>query len=211
MQRNTHLGMKVMGFLDDDPVKLGKSVYGTRVCGTTADLAASIQAFSRSTRSSSPCRRRPAAWCGASREDCRKAGVFSRTIPGVFELLDGQVSVSRLRQVDITDLLRRPTVDAGPEASSYVAGQDVLVTGAGGSIGFELCRQIAHSRPRRADPAGPRREQHLRGRQTAARRFSGVALVSIIADVRDRDRILRVFDRFHPDTVFHAAPTSTSR
>src|ERR1019366_7509150 len=81
---------------------------------------------------------------------CRQLGVASRTMPGGFELLDGNVSVSRLRQIEISDLLRRAQViPAGNavNASTYVAGRTVLVTGAGGSIGFELCRQIARARP----------------------------------------------------------------
>src|SRR5688500_18754763 len=80
-------------------------------------------------------------------DDCRQAGVVSRTMPGVLELVDGQVSVNRLRQIDITDLLRREPVHGQVDCGPYLTSRRVLVTGAGGSIGRELCRQVAQVRP----------------------------------------------------------------
>jgi FlaA1/EpsC-like NDP-sugar epimerase len=204
MQRNSQLGMKVMGFLDDDPVKVGKSIHGRPVCGTTADLRNVINTFGV-TEVVIAMPKAPGAAVRRIAEDCRRAGIVSRTIPGVFELLDGKVSVSRLRQVEISDLLRRPTVDGGPDASQYVHGRDVLVTGAGGSIGYELCRQIAHNRPRRLILLGHGENSIF---ETAARLredFPDVRLEPIIADVRDQSRVPRVFERFRPEIVFHAA------
>ena len=204
MQRNAHLGMKVIGFLDDDPVKFGKSIYGTRVHGPTSDLVGIIQAF-RVTDVVIAMPKAPGSVVRRIAEDCRTAGVASRTIPGVFELLDGKVSVSRLRQVDISDLLRRPAVSGGPDASQYVHGRDVLVTGAGGSIGFELCRQVAYSRPRRLILLGHGENSIFEAASQLREAFPDVPLQSVIADVRDRDRILRLFDRHRPEIVFHAA------
>jgi FlaA1/EpsC-like NDP-sugar epimerase len=204
MQRNAQLGMRVAGFLDDDPVKLGKSIYGTRVCGSTTDLRGAIQAFGiGEVVIAMP--KAPGSAVRRIAEECRQAGIVSRTIPGVFELLDGQVSVSRLRQVDIVDLLRRPTIDAGPDVSHYVRGRDVLVTGAGGSIGFELCRQLAYSRPRRLILLGHGENSIFEAAAQLREDFPDVALDSVIADIRDRDRLLRLFERFRPEIVFHAA------
>jgi FlaA1/EpsC-like NDP-sugar epimerase len=204
MQRNAHLSMKVMGFLDDDPVKIGKRIYGRRVHGLTSELTAAIQALDI-TEVVIAMPKAPGSVVRRIAEDCRKAGVASRTIPGVFELLDDKVSVSRLRKIDITDLLRRPTVDGGPDASEYVCGRTVLVTGAGGSIGFELCRQVSHTRPRRLLLLGHGENSIFEAASQLHEAFPDVRLESIIADVRDRDRVVRVFEQYRPDVVFHAA------
>ena len=204
MQRNGQLGMKVMGFLDDDPVKFGKRIHGVRVHGATSELSGLISAFDVSeVVIAMP--KAPGSVVRRIAEDCRKAGITSRTIPGVFELLDGQVSVSRLRQIDISDLLRRPTVGGGPDASEYVYGRGVMVTGAGGSIGFELCRQVAHCGPHRLLLLGHGENSIFEAASRLRAAFPDVPMESIIADVRDRDRMLRLFDRHRPDIVFHAA------
>jgi FlaA1/EpsC-like NDP-sugar epimerase len=138
-------------------------------------------------------------------DDCRKAGVVSRTMPGVFELLGGKVSISRLRQVDISDLLRRRSVDMEPHASRYVQGRTVLVTGAGGSIGFELCRQVAHDRPRCLILLGHGENSIFDAQGRLRELFPTVRVDAVIGDVRDRTRIFRIFDQMRPDIVFHAA------
>jgi FlaA1/EpsC-like NDP-sugar epimerase len=138
-------------------------------------------------------------------DDCRRVGVESHTIPGVFELLDGDVSVSRLRQVDIVDLLRRDPVVSSPDASLFVEGRRVLVTGAGGSIGFELCRQIAHARPQLLVLLGHGENSIFEAHASLREAFPTVKLETVIADIRNRDRIVRVFDRVLPEIVFHAA------
>jgi len=204
MQRNAHLGMKVTGFLDDDPVKVGKRIYGARVLGATSELSAVISAFG-ATEVVIAMPKAPGTVVRRIAEDCRNAGVASRTIPGVFELLDGQVSVSRLRQIDISDLLRRPAVTGGPDVSGYVSGRTVLITGAGGSIGFELCRQVAHGRPRRLLLLGHGENSIFEAALRLRDAFPDVPLESLIADVRDRDRLFHLFDRHRPDIVFHAA------
>ena len=135
-QGTRRLGMRPVGFLDDDPVKVGKLIYGIPVVGRLRDLPR--HPAGHAVR---PDHHRDAKGHGQRRarggRDSRRAGVVSRTIPGVFELLGGSVSVSRLRQVDIADLLRRPPVEAG-RAAGYIQGRTVLVTGGGGSIGFDL-------------------------------------------------------------------------
>ena len=136
---------------------------------------------------------------------CRETGVVSHTMPGVFELLDGDVSVSRLRQVDITDLLRRDPVVSSPEAGSFVEGRRVLVTGAGGSIGYELCRQIAHGRPQCLVLLGHGENSIFEAHVGLRESFPTVKFETVIADIRDRERVFRVFDRVQPEIVFHAA------
>jgi FlaA1/EpsC-like NDP-sugar epimerase len=123
----------------------------------------------------------------------------------VFELLDGNVSVSRLRQIEITDLLRRAQIAPTLNTTAYVAGRVVLVTGAGGSIGFELCRQVAHARPAALVLLGHGEnsihDAHIELREL----YPDLRIIPTIADIRDKHRISSVFERLRPEIVFHAA------
>ena len=204
MQRNPQLEMEAVAFLDDDPVKLGKRIYEIPVLGNTQSLARIV----RSARVAEVIIAMPTAPGEAVRkvvETCQAHGLRSRTMPGVFELLDGKVSVSRLRHVEIADLLRRRQVAGSAESSSYVTGQTVLVTGAGGSIGFELCRQVAFARPARLVMLGHGENSLFETHANLLNAYPEVPLDIVIADIRDRDRIKRTFTRFAPDIVFHAA------
>jgi FlaA1/EpsC-like NDP-sugar epimerase len=204
MQRNPGLGMDPVGFLDDDRVKIGKRIYGVPVVGALSELPETVkgrridEVIIAMPRASGAVVRVVAA-------ACRETGVVSHTIPGVFELLDGDVSVSRLRQVDITDLLRRDPVVSSPEACSFVEGRRVLVTGAGGSIGFELCRQIAHGRPQCLVLLGHGENSIFEAHVSLRESFPTVKIETVIADIRNRDRIFRIFDRVQPEIIFHAA------
>jgi len=139
MERNPQLGMQAVGFLDDEASKMGTQICGIPVFGSTRDLANVVQQrpideviISMPTATGNVLR--------SIADQCRKLGIVSRTMPGVFELLDGNVSVSRLRQIEIADLLRRAQRIPSTSVPSYLKGRTVLVTGAGGSIGSEPCR-----------------------------------------------------------------------
>jgi FlaA1/EpsC-like NDP-sugar epimerase len=138
-------------------------------------------------------------------EQCRAIGIQSRTMPGMYELLDGNVSVNRLRRVDIVDLLRRSEVEWRIGAGDYVTGRTVLVTGAGGSIGLELCRQIAHRSPSLLVLLGHGENSLFEAHAQIRSAFPGIAVRIVIADIRDRSRIADVFRRLRPQIVFHAA------
>lgn len=204
LRRNPQLGMTPVGFLDDDRAKRGQHIHGLKVLGDLNALAA----FARSTAADEVLIAMPKASGAVLRgiaESCRAAMLASRTIPGVFELLDGQVSVSRLRQVDISDLLRRSPITGEVDTSLYVTGHRVLVTGAGGSIGFEVCRQIAASHPSHLVMLG-HGENSLFDAQVQLRRdFPGLRLDVAVADVRDDARLKMLFERFRPQVVLHAA------
>lgn len=204
MQRNPGLQMEAIGFLDDDRVKIGKRIYGVPVLGELSKLT-DIVNTRKVDEVIIAMPKTSGAVLRVIAEDCRLAGVASKTIPGVFELLDGDVSVSRLRQVDITDLLRRDPVISSPDASNFVEGRRVLVTGAGGSIGFELCRQIAHARPQLLVLLGHGENSIFEAQGSLREAFPTVKVEAVIADIRNRDRILRVFDRVQPEILFHAA------
>jgi FlaA1/EpsC-like NDP-sugar epimerase len=204
MQRNPQLGMQPVGFLDDDPAKRSKEIYGVTVLGDVASLGR----VARSARADEVVIAMPTAAGPAVREAveaCQALGLQSRTIPGVFELLDGKVSVNRLRHVEITDLLRRSQVAAREDSSGYVTGRTVLVTGAGGSIGMELCRQVAHRRPRRLVLLGHGENSLYEAAGRLREMYPQVEMPIALVDIRDRRRLKRLFRRYEPEVVLHAA------
>lgn len=204
MQKNPQLGMTPVGFLDDDPAKRRKRIYGVPVVGPLNQLAAVIEARPvDEVVIALP--RAGGAVVRAVLQDCQRHGITSRVMPGLYELLDGRFGVSRLREVDIADLLRRPQITTEDGIARYLAGSAIVVTGAGGSIGSELCRQIAHASPRELVVIGHGENSIFAIEGELRTRFPQVPVRSVIADVRDRDRLVRVLQTVKPDVVFHAA------
>ena len=204
MRRNRQLDMEAVAFLDDDAAKVGKRIYEVPVLGDTRSLGR----IARTDRINHVIIAMPTAPGAAIRklvETCKTLGLESQTIPGVFELLDGKVNVSRLRHVEIADLLRRRQVAGSADGTGYVTGQTVLVTGAGGSIGSELCRQVAFARPARLVMLGHGENSLFEAYAWLKEAYPDAPLHVVIADIRDRARIARIFERFAPDIVFHAA------
>jgi FlaA1/EpsC-like NDP-sugar epimerase len=204
MRRNPQLGMEPAGYLDDDPVKIGKQMAGLRVLGEISALPRIV----RSERIERVVIAMPSAPGRAIRaivSMCRDAQVDSQTMPGVFELLNGQVGISRLRNVDIADLLRRNPVKSSGAALDLLKGQVVLITGAGGSIGSELARQIAQASPSRLTLLGHGENSIFEAEADLRAAFPSVPVGTVIADIRDEVRLSQVFDRIQPAVVFHAA------
>ena len=206
LQRNPQLGAMPVGFLDDDAAKRGKWIGGVRVLGRVDELVEYLktldvdQVIIAMPGAGGTVVRRVA-------EMCRQSGIESRTVPGVFELLDGQVSVSRLRTVEITDLLRRSHLAAqDPGVSArYVKDMTVLITGAGGSIGRELCRQVAHAGPARLLLLGHGENSIFDVENLLREQYPTTHVTSIIADIRDERRLEWVFSQYRPQVVLHAA------
>ncbi|MBM63983.1 MAG: polysaccharide biosynthesis protein [Acidobacteria bacterium] len=204
MQRNPQLRMDAVAFLDDDPEKLGKRIYEVPVLGNTGSLKQvarnqSIEGVIISMPTA------PGASVREVVETCHNLGLRSQTMPGVFELLDGKVSLSQLRRVEITDLLRRSQVATSVMSSRYVTNQTVLVTGAGGSIGSELCRQVAFSRPAKLVMLGHGENSLFKAHANLTKTFPDVPIHVAIADIRNQARIEQIFRKFDPKIVFHAA------
>jgi FlaA1/EpsC-like NDP-sugar epimerase len=207
MQRNPQIEMMPIGFLDDDRSKRGKRIYGTTVLGDIASLEHIVKVGGvEDVVIAMP--RASGASVRAVAERCLTVGVRCRTIPGVYELLGGTVSVSRLRTIEIADLLRRSHLadeERLQDAARYLSGATVLVTGAGGSIGRELCRQVAHARPARLLLLGHGENSIFDVEHLVRREFPHVQTSSIIANVRDERRVESVFAAHRPDVVIHAA------
>ena len=205
MQKNQQLNITPIGFLDDDAAKQNHQIHEIRVLGAIADLPKVLD----SKRVDEVVIAIPSAPGNVVRvvaDICRLKGVPFRTMPGIYELLGGKVSVSRLREVDITDLLRREPVRINDELiGASLGGRTVLVTGAGGSIGRELCRQIARWGPNELLLLGHGENSIFEALLEMRDTFPSILTRPIIADIRDQRRIKMVFTEHHPQVIFHAA------
>ena len=205
MRANRSLGYEPVGFVDDDHEKQGIRVDGMPVRGTTDDLPDLLDTLgvhevllAFSTKSGRDVRRIMNA--------CRDRRVTFKTIPSVSDVIDGHISVTRIRDVRIDDLLGRDAVKTDLEKiRSNTEGHVVLVTGAAGSIGSELSRQIAALGPARL-VLFERSESDLHDVELMIRqRLPNVALVGVIGDILDEGDLNATFDRYRPSRVYHAA------
>ena len=203
--KNPQLNMKPVGFLDDDPTKQNSQIHGVPV------LAAldKIDQILETRHVDEVILAIPSAAGKVLREVTeitRQRGVAFRTMPGLYELLGGTVSVSRLREVDISDLLRREPVQMDMNAiGNVLENKVVLVSGAGGSIGRELCRQIAQLHPAKILMLGHGENSIFEAFMLLKESFPALEIVPLIADVRDETRLNILFERWQPEVVFHTA------
>ena len=205
LQKSPQLNLTPIGFLDDDPAKQKHSIYGVKVIGTIADLPTAID-LHHVNEVIIAIPSAPGQLVRMVNDVCRLKGVVSRTIPGIYELLGGKVSVNRLREVDISDLLRRDPVRINDEAvGAALEGKRVLVTGAGGSIGRELCRQIARRNPAELVLLGHGENSIFEILLELGQDYPEHLLSPVIADVRNLERLDQVFAQHRPQIVFHAA------
>jgi len=205
MERNPQLHLVPVAFVDDDPEKQGKEIYGVLVAGGLKDLAAVVNRFNaQEVVISIPTA--PGHIIRLVTDICRIEQIPFKTMPGIYELIGGHVSVNRLREVDITDLLRRePAIIRDEMVGETITGKRVLVTGAGGSIGVELCRQIARWRPAQLTILGHGENSIFEALLDLTELFPDLAIIPIIADVRDSERIFSVFEDSRPELIFHTA------
>lgn len=205
LRDNPQLNYKILGFLDDNASKIGKTIHGVPVVAIISDLASVADRMQVDEiliaipSASYQEMRRIVSLC----KDC---GVKFRTVPGYGELINGRVTVNSIREVAYRDLIRRETVKLDEKLiESYIRGHRVLVTGGGGSIGSELCRQIASFNPQqlvifeRAE--SPLYEIELDLRKS----FGHIDVIPVLGDIQDREHLTRCFEKFRPRTVFHAA------
>ncbi len=205
MRANPHLGLVPVGFLDDDTSKHNVRMHGVPVLGGRGRLGELV----RSLQVDEVIIAMPTAPGPAIRhirELCTQAGVATRTIPGLYDILSGEVGVSQIREVQIEDLLRREPVQTDVSAvEQMVRGCRVLVTGAGGSIGSELCRQIALRRPACLILVGHGENSIFSIANELQRLWPDLPLRRVVADVRDLERLRHVLDEHRPQAIFHAA------
>jgi FlaA1/EpsC-like NDP-sugar epimerase len=205
LQKNPALPLKPVCFLDDDEAKQKQQIHGIPVVGTLSDMARTVD-IRRIEEVIIAIPSAPGRVVRQVAEVCRRKGVPFRTMPGIYELIGGKVNVSRLREVDITDLLRREPAHIDDRLiGETLGGRRVLITGAGGSIGRELCRQVARWGPSALILVGHGENSIFETLIDLEENFPALPIHPIIADVRDLDRLNVVFDNLRPQVVFHAA------
>ncbi len=204
MQRNRMLGYIPVGIIDDDPRKRGLRVHGVKTRGTRAQLPRIL----REQRVDEVIIAMPSAPGAVRREiveACRNQGVKCTTLPGLPELITGDVTVRRLREVRVEDVLGRAPVEVElAKVARYLNGRTVMVTGAGGSIGSELCRQVAALGVRRLVMVD-HSENNLFEIELELRDHGPTHLVAVIADCKDEASMAQCFEEHRPQIVFHAA------
>ena len=223
--RRPDLG-QLVGFVDDDKEKIGKRIHNVKILGNIEGINDILEReqvgtiiIAIPTASGKQIKRIV--------DNIKNKEVKIKTLPGLYELVDGKVSVSRIRNIRIEDLLGREPVDLNSEEiSGYLEGKRVMVTGGGGSIGGELARQICRFRPkslilldhgenglfhinleleRKWPGAG---EGEGEGKEAGTGEEAGadmMEIVPVVADIRDRDKMDKIFKKYRPEVVFHAA------
>jgi len=194
-----------VGFLDDDVPELGGRIHDVEILGRTADIREICERFDVEEVLIALPQATPKA-IRALVERCEGCGARFRTVPDIRDVIAGRVQVSQIRDVDIADLLGREAVQLDSERiASELRGKRVVVTGAGGSIGSEMCRQIASFGPERLILI-ERAENNLFEIERELRAKSPVIdVVPYVADIADRPRVQSIFGRERPGIVFHAA------
>jgi FlaA1/EpsC-like NDP-sugar epimerase len=205
MQRNPNSNLEPICFVDDDLAKQHHEIHGIPVAGKLTDIpqiidARRIQEVIMAIPSA------PGQVVRIVADICRLKNIPFRTMPSIHELIGGKISVNRLRDVDITDLLRRAPARIDLELiGSSLGGKRVLVTGAGGSIGRELCRQIARWHPSELVLLGHGENSIFESLLELEQSYPDVTIFPVIADIRDFHLLEQIFAHHHPQVIFHTA------
>jgi FlaA1/EpsC-like NDP-sugar epimerase len=202
---NYQIHYEVVGFIDDDPVKQGRSIHGVPVLGHLDDMHRIIAGKNIDEIL--------IAIPSASGEDmrriidiCKGCNIFYKTLPGIGEIIDGRVSVKVLRDVRYEDLLGRPPVQLDTTGiRSYLDGQTILITGCGGSIGSELCRQVIKYQPHSLILVDASEANLFHIQMELQHELYYQNCTTILGHVQDRQLMTSVFQKFRPQVVFHAA------
>ncbi len=199
------LGIKLVGFIDDDQSKQKQIIQGLPVLGKRSDLPVLVQQKGINEIIISM----PSAPYSTLQEiiqDSANLPVKIKTIPGIFEIVKGQVSLKTLKDVDIEDLLQRPPVEHDMEAvNRYLSGETVMVTGAGGSIGSEMCRQIAQMEPGRLILLDHDENGIFLIDMELKQRYPDLEVMPLVRDIQNRSALEQVFKEQKPTVIFHAA------
>ena len=197
--------LEVRGFVDDDVRKVGGSVGGVKVLGTTADLPRLVDEL-KIKRVVLAIDRPPGKEIRRIMDVCRELQVLTQIIPDLDELATGRVAVNRIRDVEIDDILGREPVELDNQnLHAILTNKTVMVTGAGGSIGSELVRQIAGYKPRRILLVERSEYFLFEIERDMTGRFLEATTVPLLADVCDERRMREIFEQYSPDVIYHAA------
>ena len=205
LQQSPHSTGHVVCVVDDNPLKLGRTLYGVKVVGTLAQINEIVEKYKIEdiilAIPSMPMQKQKEVL-----NRCSETGCQLKTLPGIFQLVNGEVSIQKIRKVEIEDLLARDSVTVNmDEIMGYVSDKVVLVTGGGGSIGSELCRQIAAHKPRRLIIFDIYENNAYAIQQELKRKYPELNLTVLIGSVRDKQRVDDLFSAYRPQIIYHAA------
>ncbi len=205
IESSSYLSMHVVCVIDDNPGCQGKYLRGVPIVGGKETIPENVEKYAVdeiiiAIPSASRQRIKPIL------EICKETGCRMRILPGMYQLINGDVNVSKLREVQIEDLLGRDPIEVNvDEIIGYVCDKVVLVTGGGGSIGSELCRQIAQHSPKRLVILDIYENSVYEIQQELKQKYPELDMVVLIASVRNTARIDEIFKKYRPDIVYHAA------
>ena len=205
IENSRYLSMRAKCIIDDQPGCHGKLMRGVPIVGGRESILDAVGRYSIDEIIFAI----PSAGVQTRKEIldiCKESGCKLRTIPGTYQLINGDVSVSNLKEVEIEDLLGREPIRINTEeVLEHVGGKVVLVTGGGGSIGSELCRQLAAHHPKQLIILDIYENNAYDIQQELSRKYPDLDLVVLIASVRNKERIDSIFETYRPNIVYHAA------
>ena len=205
MKNSKHLNRKVPCIIDDDPNKVGSYLQGIPIVGGKKDIPAmakkyNIEEIIIAIPTLKDAERRELL------EICQETACKIKMLPGIYQMVNQEVDISMLRDVSIEDLLGREPVDLHMDKiGNYISGKVIIVTGGGGSIGSEICRQAALHDPKQLIIVDIYENNAYAIQLELRKKHPELNLVTLIASVRDKRRIEDIFETYHPDIVYHAA------
>ena len=205
IKNSRYLKKRVIGVIDDDKSKIGGFIHGVKILGGREDIlekAAELHVHEIivAMPSASPLQIKQIL------EICKQTGCELKRLPGIYQLVNGDVSISKLKDVDVNDLLGREPVSVDLDSiMGYVSGKVIMVTGGGGSIGSELCRQIAGHNPKMLVIVDIYENSTYDIQNELKVKYPELNLVVLIASVRNTNRMNYIFETYHPDIIYHAA------
>lgn len=205
VNRSEEMNARVCCVIDDDRAKKGKYLRGVEIIGGRECIVDAVEKYNINQII--------VAMPSVSRREqkeilniCKDTGCEMKIVPGIYQMLNGDVSISKLRNVEIEDLLGRDPIKVNSDdIFQYITGKIILVTGGGGSIGSELCRQIAAHNPKTLIIFDVYENNAYDIQLELKKKYPQMDLRTIIGSVRDSRKIFQVFEQFHPDIVYHAA------
>ena len=206
LEKNPQLNKKAVAIIDDDITKMGKKINGVDIVGTRNNILKTVQSYKIdeiifSIANISKRGKKEII------DICKNTNCKIKTIPGIYEIIDGKVDIKQVRDVDIEDLLGREPIEVDFNLmGSYIKDSIILVTGAGGSIGSELCRQISNIKPKKLIMLDNYENNLYAIQQELMRKYgNSIEIVAVIASIREQKRMEKIFDKYRPEVVFHAA------
>ena len=206
LEKNPQLNKKAVAIIDDDITRIGDQVSGVDIVGTRNSILKIVKLYKIdeiifSIANISKKGKKEII------DICKNTNCKIKTIPGIYEIIDGKVDIKQVRDVDIEDLLGREHIEVDFNLmGSYIQDSTILVTGAGGSIGSELCRQIANIRPKKLIMLDNYENNLYSIQQELIRKYGdSIKMIAVVASIREQKRMEKIFDKYRPEVVFHAA------